>query len=176
MLLANVTALDVAFVSAVLGGLVGLASPLSTWLVSKSQRQAELNARVYRDKRDAYHAVARDVYRGRELLGQCADDLAKADDARARELVSQLEQGVNALNRSEPETLTLLIVVASNRVRDARDAFVDVWNEVVGPLWKLDAEHPGYVTAANATLGRALETLGPAIAALRDAMRDDLCN
>jgi hypothetical protein len=159
MLLA-VSALDVALATAIAGGIVGLASPLSTWLVAKGQRKADQAARVYRDKLEAYQTIARDAYRGRELVGECAERLAKADDATAKALVDQLDTALNALHATEPDALAGIGVVAPAKVLTAHAAFVQAWNAATDELlWQVDRNQPGFAAKAKPAADRAIAAL-----------------
>jgi hypothetical protein len=174
-LFGHVTALDVAFVSATLTGLVGIASPFSTSLVAKSQRKADLNARVYADKRDAYRALGFDWYKGRELLDGCSQKLADADDGQAGDLIDQLKADIDGANSAESQRLSNFAVLASNKVRKAFEKLVDVWNETVEPLWAIEKSQAGYAGEAKATIDGALKAIEAPMVNFRDAMRDDLC-
>jgi hypothetical protein len=179
MPLAAITAIDVAFAAAVAGGIVGVAGPLSTWLVAKGQRREDKAARIYRDKLAAYQALARDAYRGRDLVGQCAEDLAKVavTDAQARTLVDDLDEAIKTLHTAEPETLAQIAVVAPPKVLRAHRTFADDWNNAIDELlWQLDRTQAGFAAKAKPASERATAALEEPIRALRDAMREDVYN
>ena len=70
MLIAMAGALWVALVASIAAVVTAIASPLSTWLVAKSQRQSDEESRVYQDKVAAYIAVASDGLPRKELGGR----------------------------------------------------------------------------------------------------------
>ena len=153
-----------------------MVSPLATIVVARSQRTADLGARIYGDKRDAYRAVASDTYKGRDLLAACTDELKlAADDAEARALIGDLEDAMNALQVAEPDTLAVFAVIAPDRVQNARDDFADAWNESLAPLWTLDRNGEGFTADAQKAVDHALDVLAAPTRRLRDSMRDDLC-
>jgi hypothetical protein len=173
----KITALDIAFVSAVLGGLVGVLVPVTTWLVSKSQRQQDKFALIYKDKVVAYQAAASDAYRGRELVADYAEKLAKigVGDAEAKTLIDQLDADLDEVNDEEPATLASLAIVAPESVMTARAEFAEAWNEAVTELlYEADREAKGFATKALKLTEAAEPILVPAIQKLRRAMRDDL--
>jgi hypothetical protein len=174
-LFGQITALDVAFVTAIVTGVIGLLSPVSTGVVARSQRKADRNARIYNDKRNAYREIAFGWYKGRELLDECSQKLARADDIRAGQLVMALEADISKLNAPEATHLTDFAVLASDKVRKVFENLVDVWNANVEPLWVIDKNQAGYAGRAKMTVDGTLNAIEGPMVNFRNAMRDDLC-
>jgi hypothetical protein len=65
MLVAAVTALDVAFASAVAAIVVGIATPLSAWLIARGNNRTQRRSQAYSDMREAYVTQLRAMMRVR---------------------------------------------------------------------------------------------------------------
>jgi hypothetical protein len=177
MLIAMAGALWVALVASLAALVAAIGSPLSTWLVAKSQRQSDAESRVYQDKVAGYLAVAGDAYLGRNLVAECAERLAKpgTDDARAKEVVDKLDADIEELNKREPEMLARISIIAPEPVIKARRDLVAAWNDATNELfYELDRTAPGFAGKALALTSAAEGKLVPATEDLRIAMRDDL--
>jgi hypothetical protein len=137
MLIAMAGALWVALVASIAALVAAIGSPLSTWLVAKSQRQSDEESRVYQDKVAAYLAVASDAYLGRNWVAECAEQLAKpgTNDASAKELVDKLDTDIDELNEREPEMLARISIIAARASLKARRDLVAASNEATNELF-----------------------------------------
>jgi hypothetical protein len=171
-------ALWVALVASAAAAIGAVASPLSTWLVARSQRKSDEESRIYKEKVSAYHAVAVDAYVGRELVAECAEQLAKpgVDDARAKALIDKLDTDINDLNKAEPKLLARLAIIAPETVMEARRGVAEAWNQATTELlYDVDRTAPGFAKKARELSEAAEGIVVPAIQKLRVAMRNDLC-
>lgn len=171
-----VSALDVALIAALGSIVVGFATSLFAWLSARAGISADLNARIYEDKRDAYAAVALDAYQGVGFIHKMVTALDGADDESATQVVIDLDTNIEDLNADESEMLATFVLLAPNDVRNAWDRFIVVWNEALSALSlaNLDRSTPGLAGRATDAANAALDSLSEPLQAARNAMRDDL--
>lgn len=181
MLIAMAGALWVALVASIAALIGATVSPLSTWLIARSQRGAERRGRTYSDKRIAYGAVLRDAYSDALRLSRAVTAIEEdaIDNEDAKEIVEVLHQSIRNLP-DEEALIAELALVAPEHVIDAHAAFIHEWNAALEKIRGVDripadANIPiGFRGHAAYELGESSAAVSDRLKKLRQAIRDDV--
>ncbi len=162
-----VSALDVAFVSAIAAIIGATVSPLSGWLVTKATQRHERSLRIYDDRRDAYLSVLAGAWEARHILGEL---IRVTKEERPEDF--PVEPAIDPAQVAE--TWAKVAAFTSPRVRAAVEAFQRTALSIEEATWDVDLDDP---TGRAEYLRRLQETAGKLdseVRAVRDLIHKEL--
>jgi hypothetical protein len=167
---AALTALDVAFITAMAAVAAAVAAPISAWVVASSNSKHDRWVKTYDDLHDAYSKLLEGIIGTRSALLLLARAYEKNDPGIYRTPLEEDE----ALRIERLANVTSL---ASRRVADAIDEWETAWRKHVLPtLEGLGDATPGECQESAAKIRASLKAVDETWDRLRDAIRQDLRN
>jgi hypothetical protein len=167
-----VSALDVAFASAVAAALAAILSPLSAWLIARGGRQHELalarEARNYEARREIYVEALTDATKQVSSMGTAMAAYPRDDDL----VIARLDARRSSRDQIEARRGSLA-ALGSVPVLAAIDAWISAEDE----FWRWLAMHPPGEPLPAFASAKAYDRFNRAVAAranLEEAVRADL--
>ena len=165
-----ITALDVAFISAMAAVAAAVAAPFAAWVVAIVNIRHHRWVKTYEDLRDAYSRLLQGYISARSRILLLAQAYEKNDP---NIYVAAPEEDEAARH----ERLANVTSLASRRVADAIDEWETAWRNHVTPIFDgLGSDTPEERRRSAATMRDSLRAVDESWDRLRDAIRQDLRN
>jgi hypothetical protein len=163
------SALDVAFVSALAAAAAAVAAPISAYAVARANHKHDRWHKTYEDRRTAYQRLLRVIHAGRITASGFAKALESGDP--------DLFAARATATETADETLDRAVAVGAFAADAVRDAVAE-WNDTYhtldsalrGATYATDAQRQ----ASAKAIGEAIEETAAAVRKIEDAIRADL--
>ena len=170
----GLTALDVAFITAVAAAAAAIAAPISAWVVARANNKHDRWAKTYSDLHTAYSALLQDIITVRAMIQRLAQVYESGDESISKTGAPPVDEATRIQHRAA------VSVLASARVKRALADWDTGWRQHVTPVladlrdMADSGEEDSHQIAA--TLRRSLEAIEQPWLRLCDEIRADLRN